>query len=234
MRGHWVSRINFKEKGIIMKYINFKTLALMLSVSALLTLTGCGSDGIPSDDGFGDTTPPTVTPSEGELGYQTKLPDGTVDYVDYKGEKRNSVATTAEAEYHTGKGFGNTLFDSADKKCQNCHNELYDTWKGSMHGKSWTDPIFQSKFQDFLRTHLNKIEEDKTAKVGVDGITGIVYSEQKFIGVAQTCIKCHAPGAYYAGDFKATLELVKENATTDDLNAAKDANQSNLASPTSS
>jgi hypothetical protein len=33
--------------------------------------------------------------------------------------------------------------------------------------KSWTDPIFQSKFQDFLRTHINKIEEDKTAKGGI-------------------------------------------------------------------
>ncbi|MEA1918786.1 MAG: hypothetical protein U9N52_03015, partial [Campylobacterota bacterium] len=109
----------------------------------------------------------------------------------------------------------------------------YDTWKGSMHGKSWTDPIFQSKFQDFLRTHINKIEEDKTGAVGVDGITGIVYSEQKFVGVAQTCIKCHAPGAYYAGDFKASLELIKEGATTQDLKDAVENNQSNLASPTS-
>jgi hypothetical protein len=101
-----------------------------------------------------------------------------------------------------------------------------------MHAKSWTDPIFQAKFQDFLRTQINKIEEDKTAKVGVNGITGIVYSEAKFLGVAQTCIKCHAPGAYYSGDFNATLEVVKEGATTTDLADAIANIQTNLASPT--
>jgi len=211
-----------------MKYTNFKTLALMLSASALLALTGCGSEGTSTDSGFGDTT----TPGPGELGYQTILADGTVDYVDYTGETRNAVATVAESEYHTGLKYGNTLFDSADKKCQNCHNELYDTWKSSMHGKSWTDPIFQSKFQDFLRTHINKIEEDKTTS-GTAPNNGIVYTEEMIPKVAQTCIKCHAPGAYYAGDFKATLVSLKDAATTADLDAAKVNDQSNLASTTS-
>ncbi|MEA2048643.1 MAG: multiheme c-type cytochrome [Campylobacterota bacterium] len=205
-----------------MKYTRFKTLALILSTSALLALSGCGSNDTDNDGDVGDNEP-----QAGELGYQTQLPDGTVDYVDYTGETRNAVATVAESEYHTGLGFGNTLFDSADKKCQNCHNELYDTWKSSMHGKSWTDPIFQSKFQDFLRTHINKIEEDKTA------IGGIVYTEAMIPKVAQTCIKCHAPGAYYAGDFKAVLTTLKENATTADLNASKINDQYNLVSSVS-
>ena len=43
-----------------MKYTNFKTLALMLSASALLALTGCGSEGTSTDSGFGSTTPPPV------------------------------------------------------------------------------------------------------------------------------------------------------------------------------
>lgn len=38
----------------------------MLSASALLALNGCGSTGEPSDSGFGDTTPPTVTPPPGD------------------------------------------------------------------------------------------------------------------------------------------------------------------------
>jgi hypothetical protein len=106
--------------------------------------------------------------------------------VDYTGGTRISPESAAKAEYHTGLNYGNTLFDSAEKKCQNCHNELYDTWKNSMHGKSWVDPIFQSKFQDFLRTHINKIGET----------LDIEYTEAMFPKVAQTCIKCHAPGAY--------------------------------------
>ncbi|PHR56886.1 MAG: hypothetical protein COA44_07190 [Arcobacter sp.] len=148
----------------------------------------------------------------------------SIDYIDYLGNTRTAAATAGAAEYHTGKGYGNTLFGSADNKCQNCHNELYDTWKSSMHGKSWTDPIFQSKMQDFLRTHINKIGENPTGSKE--------YTEAMIPKVAQTCIKCHAPGAFYAGDFKATLTTLKAGATTDDLLAAKINDQYNLASTT--
>ena len=37
------------------------------------------------------------------------------------------------------------------RKCQHCHNDLYDTWKTSMHAKSWKDPIVPVKYQDFLQ-----------------------------------------------------------------------------------
>ena len=60
-------------------------------------------------------------------------------------------------EVIAGTGYEHTLFDSADNKCQHCHNDLYDTWKTSMHAKSWKDPIFQSKYQDFLRLQASKI-----------------------------------------------------------------------------
>lgn len=144
----------------------------------------------------------------------------TINYTDYLGNTRTAVATAGAAEYHTGTGFGNTMFDSADKKCQNCHNELYDTWKSSMHGKSWTDPVFQSKFQDFLRVQLSKV-----------GSASGAYSTTKFKGVAQTCIKCHAPGAYYAGDVQVSVtELLGGAApTTADLDTAKVNDQSNMS-----
>jgi hypothetical protein len=54
-----------------MKNTNYKMITLMLSASALLALTGCGSEGIPSDSGFGETTqpggtiPPVVDPCPG-------------------------------------------------------------------------------------------------------------------------------------------------------------------------
>ncbi|MEA3370973.1 MAG: multiheme c-type cytochrome, partial [Campylobacterota bacterium] len=156
------------------------------------------------------------------LGDQTIVGD-TIHYIDYKDEVRSSELSAAAAEYHTGTGYGNTLFGSADKKCQNCHNELYDTWKGSMHGKSWTDPIFQSKFQDFLRTHLNKIGQHPNSDGDLTTTDdGIEYTEAKFKGAAQTCIKCHAPGAYYAGDVSVSLTKLKEGSVaTQDLVDAK-------------
>ncbi len=208
--------------------LNTKALTLLLTIGVVFSLSGCGGSST-------STVTDTVTetdPAPGELGYQTILPDGSIEYVDYTGGTRVAPPSAADAEYHTGTTYGNTLFDSADKKCQNCHNELYDTWKSSMHGKSWVDPIFQSKFQDFLRTHINKIDENKTTS-GTAPNNGIVYTEAMIPKVAQTCIKCHAPGAYYAGDFKATLTKLKDDATTADLDAAKVNDQSNLASPTS-
>ena len=183
-----------------MKLTNFKTIALMLSASALLALSGCGSTGESADSGFGDertppvtppdtnTTPPEETlPGPGELGHQVINADGSITYVDYTGETKTAPPSAAEAEYHTGIGYGNTLFDSADNKCMNCHNELYDTWKSSMHGQSWNDPIFQSKFQDFLRTHLAKIGETKinTAKDGIIYEQASVELEQKICSVVQ-------------------------------------------------
>lgn len=139
-------------------------------------------------------------------------------------------ASVDKAEYHTGIGFGNTLFDSAEKKCQNCHNELYDSWESSMHGQSWKDKIFQSKLQDFLRVHMAKIGEDNSAK-GSEGREGTAYTETMFTkGSSQTCIKCHAPGAYYAGDFKVELETLKESGvTTEDLTNAKTQEENNTA-----
>ena len=197
-----------------MRKINYLNLAAAFSISAMLLFSGCSDD---------DNA--TALPSGPSLGDQTILEDGSIDYIDYKGETRNAPANAAAAEYHTGEGYGSTLFDSPKNKCQNCHNELYDTWESSMHGKSWTDPIFQSKFQDFLRTHINKIGENPTGDKE--------YTEAMIPKVAQTCIKCHAPGAFYAGDFNAVLTTISASATTADLETAKVDDQYNLASSTS-
>ncbi|QSZ40908.1 hypothetical protein GJV85_01865 [Sulfurimonas aquatica] len=156
----------------------------------------------------------------------------TISYIDYKNQVRKAPMSAAAAEYHTGTGFGNTLFDSAENKCQNCHNELYDTWKGSMHGKSWVDPIFQSKFQDFLRVQISKI--GTTSDVLYQEVDVGVGSKSMFKSVAQTCIKCHAPGAYYAGDFKVTISEVAASSNLDatELADLKTTHESNLATTT--
>jgi len=135
-------------------------------------------------------------------------------------EGRTELSGPGEAEVIAGTGYTHTLFDSADNKCQNCHNDLYDTWKTSMHAKSWKDPIFQSKYQDFLRLQASKI--------GAVGPTG-TYQEGTIQKTAQVCIKCHAPTAYYSGDYKVTLtEVGDQNVDAGAYEAAK-VLQSNLA-----
>lgn len=133
---------------------------------------------------------------------------------------RNVAASPGEVVVHAGLGYHKTLFDSADNNCQHCHNDVYDTWKQSMHAKSWLDPIFQSKYQDFLRLHA--------AKIGSTGPTGTVYTEPKFKAVAQTCVRCHAPKAYYSNDFDVQLEVLSEN-PLDDYTALKAAEEFNTA-----
>jgi len=210
--------------------LNVKSLILLLSAGVVFSLTGCGTN----DGGGIPETPPSNEPGPGELGYQTILEDGSIEYVDYTGGTKIAPPSAADAEYHTGTGYGETLFDSADKKCMNCHNELYDTWKSSMHGQSWNDPIFQSKFQDFLRTHLAKIgkqpNSDGDLSTTDDGIlyeqaTVGVGTKNMFSGAAQTCIKCHAPGAYYAGDVQVSVTEVQDatDINTSELTALKTA-----------
>lgn len=133
---------------------------------------------------------------------------------------RTDLPGPGHAEVIAETGYGNTLFDSADNKCQHCHNDLYDTWKTSMHAQSWKDPIFQSKYQDFLRLQVSKI--------GLSGPTGD-YTEATIQKTAQVCIKCHAPTAYYSGDYQVQLtEVGDQNADEDAFEDAK-ALQTNLA-----
>jgi len=123
-------------------------------------------------------------------------------------------------EVIAGTGYEHTLFDSANEKCQHCHNDLYDTWNKSMHAKSWKDPIFQSKYQDFLRLQASKI--------GAVGPTG-TYKEGTIQKSGQVCIKCHAPTAFYSADYKITLtEVGDQNLNPNAYEEAKDL-QTNLA-----
>ncbi len=121
---------------------------------------------------------------------------------------RTDLEGPGDAEVIAGTGIGHTLFDSADNKCQHCHNDLYDTWKTSMHAKSWKDPIFQSKYQDFLRLQASKI--------GAVGPTG-EYKEKTIQKTGQVCIKCHAPTAFYSSDYKITLIQVGDQNLRDEV-----------------
>ena len=137
---------------------------------------------------------------------------------------RTDLDGPGDAEVVANIGYEHTLFDSANNKCQHCHNDLYDTWKTSMHAKSWADPIFQSKYQDFLRLQVSKIGS-------IHPISGVKYVEGMVPKAAQVCVKCHAPGAYYSQDYDVTLDVFGD--MDDDPDAYEDAQQeqTNLATP---
>lgn len=176
----------------------------MLSAGIIFSLSGCGG---------GSSTPAETPPEEPTV------------------ESRTDLAHAGLAEFPTGIYYGNTLFDSADKKCQNCHFELYDTWKTSMHAQSWTDGIFQAKYQEYLRIQLSKIgttTADGNYTIGT--ITGpnpkkvgdITYSDvRNGGGTSRVCLKCHAPGAFYAGDFNISVAYVGDASAYAELNATE-------------
>jgi hypothetical protein len=152
---------------------------------------------------------------------------------------RNAPASPGDAEVIAGTGYQHTLFDSAEKKCQHCHNDLYDTWKTSMHAKSWEDPIFQSKYQDFLRLQASKIGAvGPTGTYGTGPVSGTdedgnnYYLSGTIQKAGQVCVKCHAPAAFYSSDYKITLTEVGDQNTDPNAYAnAKATMQSNLAGP---
>ncbi len=55
--------------------------------------------------------------------------------------------------------------------CQNCHSEIYNMWKGSMHSKAFTDPIWRAATKFFVK----------------EAVTPGEILEMK------ACVKCHTP-----------------------------------------
>ena len=150
---------------------------------------------------------------------------------------RTNLAGPGDAEVIADTGYQHTLFDSATNKCQHCHNDLYDTWKRSMHAKSWVDPIFQVKYQDFLRLQASKIgASGPTGTYGTGPVSGMdadgnnYYLQGTIQKAGQVCIKCHAPNAFYSGDYKIVLtEVGDQNLDENAYATAKATLQENLA-----
>ena len=70
--------------------------------------------------------------------------------------------------------FGEISARLADNKCQHCHNDLYDTWKTSMHAKSWNDQIFQSQYQDYLRMSIARMLHADAVVTGPTNISQVL------------------------------------------------------------
>lgn len=61
------------------------------------------------------------------------------------------------------------------KDCRECHSDIFELWKGSLHAKSYENPTFRATF---MTVKFGKGEE-----------------------IAKSCLRCHSPKAYRSGDF---------------------------------
>jgi hypothetical protein len=73
--------------------------------------------------------------------------------------------------------------------CAECHEQIHSMWKRSMHGLSFSDPIFQVSY---MRAYFEEGPE-----------------------ASKTCLRCHAPVAALTGDLGMDEPISREGITCD-------------------
>jgi len=73
--------------------------------------------------------------------------------------------------------------------CAECHRDIYNSWKGSLHAFSLTDPIFDTAYMLAVRD---------------------VGDEARVI-----CLRCHAPMTMFNGDYALEQGMTREGVTCD-------------------
>lgn len=79
--------------------------------------------------------------------------------------------------------------------CGNCHRDIYERWRQSLHANSFKDPIFYTSYMEAYTTSGGKA---------------------KFF-----CLKCHAPTTQVTQDYEARLPVTKEGVTCDFCHTVK-------------
>ncbi|MEW6455491.1 MAG: multiheme c-type cytochrome [Acidobacteriota bacterium] len=84
------------------------------------------------------------------------------------------------------------------KKCGECHKDIYNYWKNSLHSMSITDPIFEASYLEAYK------ETEGKAKY--------------------LCVVCHAPIAAISEDYEIKKDISKEGINCDFCHSIKDIN----------
>lgn len=72
--------------------------------------------------------------------------------------------------------------------CKDCHADIHNYWKNSMHAYSFTDPIFNTAYQKAIKL------DDESRK---------------------RCLRCHAPVTVITHDYDAVRDITREGVTCD-------------------
>lgn len=82
--------------------------------------------------------------------------------------------------------------------CGECHTEIYNFWKNSLHALSIDDPIFSTAYMQSLKS-----ESEKAKKM---------------------CLRCHAPVVQYNNDYNLREDITKEGVNCDFCHTVRDVN----------
>lgn len=75
------------------------------------------------------------------------------------------------------------------RTCGECHADIYNSWKNSLHAFSMTDPIFDAAYMQALKVGGNEARK--------------------------LCLQCHAPMAAENGDYELKLGVTREGVSCD-------------------
>ena len=99
----------------------------------------------------------------------------------------------------------NTKGFSASRQCGQCHKELYNDWKRSLHADASGNAVFQAAYMQ-------------------------VYFEQGE-RARSTCLSCHAPVAYFNNDLQLTQSISREGVSCDFCHSIAEVLPGTLAGP---
>ena len=87
------------------------------------------------------------------------------------------------------------------KACRACHSDIFELWKHSLHGQSYSDPPFQAAYMKLM------------LDAGRDS--------------TRMCLRCHAPSAYLAHDSDPNSNLAAEGISCSFCHSVSSVNEGN-------
>lgn len=97
---------------------------------------------------------------------------------------------------HAGSGL------ASFKTCRACHSDIFELWKHSLHGQSYSDPPFQAAYMKLM------------LEVGRDS--------------TRLCLRCHAPTAYLNHDSDPNSQAAAEGISCTFCHSVSSINEDNL------
>jgi len=90
--------------------------------------------------------------------------------------------------YSNEAGDSKVIFESS-KVCKQCHEDIYNTWRNSLHSRSYSNTVFLTAYRK-------------------------AYTETKG-NAKKYCLNCHAPTVEVTGDYDIETKITKEGVTCD-------------------
>jgi nitrate/TMAO reductase-like tetraheme cytochrome c subunit len=88
--------------------------------------------------------------------------------------------------------------------CKKCHEDVCNEWEGTLHAKSWTDPVFQAEIAELPDKGESCAPCHAPQELLLTGFGKLPRARTKDRDLGVNCVTCHMLGNRYAGPFDST------------------------------